>query len=269
MSKVPVLISTVHDMNHWSHKRSRIRTDRVLLGWRDAVFCVSKAARRVYMKETGCAPHKCRNMPNGLDISRFSEHRPRAEILGELGIGEDQKIVGIVANLVPIKNYEGFLDIAARIRSEKDDVAFVIVGEGPLRGELESRAESMGLSSNVYFLGQRRDIPDLLSIMNCFLLPSFREAFPISVLESLAAGVPVVATNVGGPGEIIHPGQEGFLADPEDTDDMAKHVLKILGDPELARTLGENGRRRVTAFEIERVAERTATVYRELLDAKR
>jgi glycosyltransferase involved in cell wall biosynthesis len=267
LANVPVKISTVHDMDPWRMRR-RLKTDKVLMGWRDAVFCVSEPVRQVYIERTGCPPDKVWVMPNGLDLSGFRVTRSREEVRSELGIPHEDRLVGMVANLVPIKNHWGFLEVAAVIRRRRNDVSFLLVGEGDLQAGLKNRAAALGLRDSVVFAGARRDVADLLGAMDCFLLTSFREAFSIAALESMALGVPVVATNRGGVSDIIRSREEGLLADPNDPEAMAVAVLRVLEDAELRETLIRNGRKRAQDFDMVRVARHTASVYRQLLASK-
>lgn len=267
LAGVPVRISTVHDMDHWRLKR-RLQTDRALMRWRDAVFCVSEPVRQVYIEKTGCPPDMVRVMPNGLDLSGFQATRSPQQVRTEFGIPDGNLVVGMVANLVPIKNHRGFLEVAARIRSHRKDVSFLLVGDGELRQGLEERAAELDLRDSVVFAGARRDVADLLGAMDCFLLTSFREAFSIAVLESMTMGIPVVATNQGGVGDIIRSSEEGLLVDPTDHEAMAAAVSRIMSDRELRETLIRNGRTRARDFDMDRVARNTVSVYRELLAAK-
>lgn len=265
LAGVPVRISTVHNMDQWRSPR-RIRTDRAVLRWRDAVFCVSEPVRRVYMERTGCPAGKCRVLPNGVDLESFRHLRSRDDVLEELNIPPGSRVVGVVARLVPAKDIRLFLDTADRIRREQSDVFFLVVGEGPLREDLQDHASRLGLSDHVVFTGLRHDVPDLVSAMDCFLLTSKAEGFAIVVLESMAAGVPVVGTRVGGVEDIIRSPEEGFLVAPGDGEELTKAVLRVLGDSSLAETLKVKGRQRARDFRIEAVVEDLSRAYRELLE---
>ncbi len=267
LADVPVRISTVHDMDHWRLKR-RLQTDKALMRWRDEVFCVSEPVRQAYIEKTGCPPEMVRVMPNGLQLSGFKASRSPDHVRTEFGIPDGNLVVGMVANLVPIKNHRGFLDTAARICSERNDVSFLLVGDGELRRELEERAEELGIRDSVVFAGARRDVADMLGAMDCFLLTSLREAFSIAVLESMTMGVPVVATNQGGVSDIIRSADGVLLVDPTDSQAMASAVMRILSDGDLRETLIRNGRERAHEFDMDRVARNTVSVYRGLLAAK-
>jgi glycosyltransferase involved in cell wall biosynthesis len=267
LAGVPVRISTIHHHDHWRNPR-RVRTDRALLSWRDAVFCVSEAVRRVYIDQTGCPEAKCRVMPNGIELEPFRRSRERAEVLSELDISPARQVVGVVGRLVPEKNMRLFVDTAARVRREREGVSFLVVGEGPEESALRDQARALGLSRSLVFTGLRSDIPDLVSALDCFVLPSVAEPFGIVLLESMAGGVPLVATDAGGVRDVVQDGKQGILVASGHADALAEAVLRILGDPALARRLGAGGLERAEEFRMERVSKRLGLAYRELLEAK-
>jgi len=264
LAGVPVRIATVHGMEHWGTSRQQ-RADRWMDRWRQAVLCVSEAVRKMYLENTDCPPGKCRTIPNGVDLSRLQDPRPRTEVLGELGIPSGNKVVGVVARLVGEKNLSLFLEAAAEIRGVREDVSFLIVGYGDQREALERQAGALGLGDAVRFTGLRSDVPDLLGVMDCFLLTSRTEGLPVVLLEAMGSGVPVVATDVGGVGEIIRSREDGFLVPPGDRDGLVSGALAILDHPERAAELQRVGRRWAEEFSIENVARKHADLYRGLL----
>ncbi|MFC1757409.1 glycosyltransferase, partial [Planctomycetota bacterium] len=149
---------------------------------------------------------------------------------------------GIVAALRPEKNHEMFLRMAKRVVEFLPDSHFVIVGDGPRRGDLEEQCRTLGLVENVHFLGTRSDTVDVLSAINVFCLTSHNEANPVSILEALSTGIPVVATDVGSVSLTVQPGITGLLAEPDNETEFADHTIALLEDRRLASLLGENGR---------------------------
>ncbi len=187
-----------------------------------------------------------RVIPNGVDTERFRPNREaRATLRSQLGIPSGAPVCGIVAALRPEKNHALFLQAAVGIRATNPDTRFLIVGDGPQRARLESLSAEFGISDAVAFLGTRGDVAELLSALDVFLLTSHNEANPVSILEALAVGVPVVATRVGSVPTTVIDGQTGFLADPGNAQQVAEYVLRILNTPGLAVTLGANGRANV------------------------
>lgn len=268
LAGVPVRISTVHAMQHWRLGR-RVHVDRALIPWRDAVVCVSESVRGEYLSETACPPDACRVVYNGVDLTRFEQPSRREAIRDELGIPRDVPVVGNVARLVPLKNHRAFLHMAAAIRARRPETRFLVVGEGPLRGDLEAEAGSLGLAGVVHFTGSRRDVPDLLGAMDCFLLTSRLEGFGLVVVEAMAAGVPVVASDLGSLREILRPPEAGLVFPAGDVEAGANRVLGLLDDDALRIRLRNGGHARSRDFAIERMGEEMTRLYHELLQGKR
>ena len=152
----------------------------------------------------------------------------------QLGVGPGPLLGG--ARLSPEKNIELFLDVAAQVRQQVGDAQFMIVGDGPQRAALVRRAEELGLATCVHFLGWRSDVPDLMALWDAMLLTSHMEASPVSILEALATGIPVVATGVGSVPEIVD-SSVGILVEPGDAAGMAGSIVALLDNPAQARSL--------------------------------
>jgi glycosyltransferase involved in cell wall biosynthesis len=166
-----------------------------------------------------------------------------------------------------MKGVEYFLDAAAILAKRFPAVRFVIAGDGANRKELEERAASLGIAERVIFTGFRTDIPILLSEAAVSVLPSLSEGLSNSLLESMAAGVPVIAANVGGNPEIIEDGVSGKLVPPRDAAALAQAMGDFLRDRDLAARFGEAGRQRVTElFSMERSVHEVESLYHRLVE---
>ena len=154
-------------------------------------------------------------------------------------------VVGILAALRPEKNHELFLSGAARILAKHPATQFLVIGDGPRRGELETLAERLAIAPSVKFLGSRSDVPQLLSACDLVALTSHNEASPVSILEALSAGVPVVASNVGSVRETVAEGETGRLFPAGDLDAFVAAVVGLLDDGAARARFGAEGRRRV------------------------
>jgi glycosyltransferase involved in cell wall biosynthesis len=179
-------------------------------------------------------------------------------------------VVLIVGHLSEVKGYPTFLEAAARLIPAVKGVAFVSLGgettSPGYRSFLERRAIELGIHGHVHFLGWREDVAAVLRAADVMVLPSLDEGLPIAILEAMACGRPVVATPVGGVPEAVVDGQTGFLVAPRDPAALAEAVLRLLLDPNLARRLGDEGRRRAEAvFSIDRVTSRVESLYEELM----
>ncbi|MEM1303417.1 MAG: glycosyltransferase, partial [Planctomycetota bacterium] len=165
-----------------------------------------------------------------------------AEARRDLGIGPTAPTVGILAALRPEKNHALFLAAASRVRRQFRDATFVIIGDGPERPGLERLAKELGIADAVRFLGSRDDVPAVLGAIDVLALTSDNEANPVSILEGMAVGKPVVATDVGSVGTTVVDGVTGWLVPPGDEARMADRWMDLLGEPLQARRFGDAGR---------------------------
>jgi len=244
LAGVPVICSALHSTGLPDRVE---RLNRLLAPITDAFIGVAHAHGRYLAEHEGCPAHKVRVIPNGVDVARF---RPVASDPGRrhaLGLSENSPVVGIVAALRPEKNHEMFLEVARRVRQHRSDARFLIVGDGRRRGELETLAAELLPADAVKFLGSRPDVPELLSLFDVFLLTSHMEANPVSILEAMACGKPVVAPRVGSIPETIDHGQTGLLFEPGDSAAAAELVLGLLADSAGRERIGEAARRWVVA----------------------
>jgi glycosyltransferase involved in cell wall biosynthesis len=257
---VPVIICALHSTG-WPHQITWL--NRRLTNITDAFIAAAQPhARHLVHSERLPAP-RVWVIPNGVDTDRYRPSRPDSKIRAELGISSGAPLAGIVAVLRPEKNHEFFLQVARRVRHEVPDAHFLVVGDGPRRGDLESLARQLELSKCVHFLGQRTDVPDVLNLLDVFVLTSRMEANPVSILEALASGTPVVATRVGSIGETVLDGRNGYLVEPGDASSMATRLAELLQDPARARQFGSAGRRHVVQ---NWSLERMVSGYQELIE---
>ncbi len=209
-------------------------------------------------------------IPNGIDASRFKIETDKKHIKRQLGIPEEANIVGTIARLAPQKNLETFLKGAAILLSSMPELRFIIVGDGPLKKQLQEKAIELGIESKVTFTGYRNDIPEILHIMDVFALSSWTEGLPITVLEAMAAEKPVVATRVGGTPEIIEDGLTGLLVKPNDEKSLAEGIMHILSNRLFADALGTAARKNIVEnYTIEKMVESTEKLYFDLITKRR
>lgn len=179
----------------------------------------------------------------GIDKSPLMIKDPT--IRAELGIGGGDLVVGTISCFKPQKALGDFLELACLIRNTLPQTRFLMVGDGALRRQLEEKISNRGLGGNVILTGWRRDISRVLSAMDIFVLTSLWEGLPISAIEAMAAGVPVVATHTGGIGEIVEEGKTGALAPCQDITSMLEKVLPLLRDETLRKRAGQQARESV------------------------
>lgn len=201
----------------------------------------------------------------GVDLATYTPPEGvRERMRGELSLGPEEFVVTCVAEFTATKNHAQLIGAWPRVVGEAPRSQLLLVGDGPLRAHAESEARKRRVP-NVRFLGFRRDVPALLAGSDAFVLPSKREGLPRSVLEAMAAGLPVVATDVRGNRDLVEPGKNGLLVKVGDPGGLAQALLTLSGDPELRRRLGREGQVMAEAYALDRVLGEMATIYRRFL----
>ncbi len=225
-------------------------------------ICVSQAIRDILISE-GVDPEKINVVYSGTDLSRFKDGQP-AEIRKDLGL-TGAKIIGNIGHMADHKGQRDLIEAAPQIFRVFPDAAILLIGEGELRRHLERLAEELEVKSRIIFMGFRSDIPSLLRSMDIFVYPSLLEGLGTSLLDAMAAEVPVVATTTGGIPEVVSNGVNGILVPPRNPQALAKAVVTILQNNELAKKLGQAGRETVEKrFTVDRMVEGTLEVYRKV-----
>jgi glycosyltransferase involved in cell wall biosynthesis len=203
---------------------------------------------------------------NGIDPSRYRSDGDVRAARQDIGLDPDRQYVANIARFHPVKDQASLVDAFRTVASARDDVDLLLVGDGPLRPELEAQVERLGLKARVKFLGIRRDVPDVLAASTVFCLNSVSEAASLTLMEAMAARLPVVVTNVGGNPEIVRQGVEGLLVPRHDPQALAVALLEVLESPELARRMGEAGGMRARdVYRIDRTVERYFELYRRMV----
>ncbi|MDQ7837672.1 MAG: glycosyltransferase [Thermodesulfobacteriota bacterium] len=206
----------------------------------EKVICVSKNLKDFFVAELKVPQDKIEVIYNGVDVEKF---KGKKQELGK-GVGTDKKsVIGNVARLSDPKDHFTLLTAFSHVLhvlDENHETILVVVGDGELRQEIEQRISILGLSDNVILLGKRDDIPELLAGFDIFVLSSKREGFPISILEAMACGKPVIATNVGGVSEILTDGVNGLVVPSENPDRLAGAILQLLKDKNLSERIAKN-----------------------------
>jgi glycosyltransferase involved in cell wall biosynthesis len=263
----PVFVHTEHNL--WDRYRPATRWANAITYPRNsAVIAVSDAvAASIRPPHWGPALPPVEVVLHGPDLQSV-RRGPDARRVGRerLGLGPDEPVIGTVGNFTAKKNQRLLLDAMARM-STPGSVRLVMVGIGPLRDELEGHAHALGIADRVHFTGLRDDVYDLLPAFDVFALSSEFEGLPIALLEAMAAGVPCVATAVGGIPEVVTDGDEGFLVTSGDTSAFTVRLEKVLNDPGLARVMGAQAARRAGQFDVAAAVRRAEAIYDRTLGA--
>ncbi len=244
LSGVPVLVRASDTVIEGLYPGILKILDRICLLRTDRVMVPSRFLMHLLSKELGIPESKMTVIPNGIPVEGRKGRSVRS-LKKELGLPEGVKVVGMVANFAPLKAHEILIRAVPDILAGCPGTRFLLVGDGPLRGSIEKLAQSLGIAQYLHFTGYRPDTAELARIYDVGILSSRVEVHPISLIEIMAAGVPVVAPRVGGIPEIVEDGVSGLLVRPGDPESLAKGILKVLRDPALAKKIGASARSRV------------------------
>jgi len=244
LARVPVKIASKRETGGM-RSRSQEFVERIAFSRADRIVANSNAGRR-YLIGRDVSPNKIQVIYNGLDLSWFENpsETPAPSLPGlSLPSAENAKIVTVVANLRhPVKNIPMLLRAAKQVVENVANAHFMIAGEGEMENELKNLASELGVAKDVHFIGRCTDVPALLAASDICVLTSTNEGFSNSILEYMAAGKPVVATNVGGAAEAIIDGETGYLVASDDDVALAAKLIELLGEREKADTMGLRGK---------------------------
>jgi glycosyltransferase involved in cell wall biosynthesis len=252
LARVPVIV-------HGEHGRESQEVDRkwksrlarkFLYARTDQVVTVAQDLKDIVVREFGVPPGKVKVIPNGVDLDKF-ENLPEAAALREkFGLPKEGPLIGTIAHLRPVKDMPTLFRAFAAVFRKRRDACLVVAGtaeapDDPVHREVERLIREGGLEGNVRFLGQTAEAPALLSILSVYVNSSLTEGMSNTILEAMAAGVPVVATSVGGNPELVRDGENGYLFPARDDGTCALKILQLLENPGLGRDMGRRSRARV------------------------
>ena len=268
MAKVPGIVHTAH--NIYVKRRTKYHLiNRILSSFTDRIIAVSEAVKESLVRYDRIKRKKIQVIYNGIDLSKFDGPSTQYEVRAELGIQPDEYVIGVIARLEEQKGHRYLLEALSNIPEHLASLKILIVGDGQLRSALEAETKKKGLSSNVFFLGTRKPIAPILRALDLFLLPSLWEGFSMAILEAMAAGIPVVATRVGGAGEVITSGQDGLLIPPGDAQSLAEVIKDALRHRTKYLEMARIGRERVRQnFSQEKHMEALQALYLQILAEK-
>jgi glycosyltransferase involved in cell wall biosynthesis len=269
LAGVPVIVSSERTMAMESEWRYRL--NRWTIGWVDRVVAVSQKVAEFCIGHIGLPANKVTVIYNGLPVPEESKGC-QEEARKALGLPDGTPVLGAVGRLDPAKGFDVLLRaFAIALKTcPGSDTRLTIVGDGPLRRSLQALAGELDVATRTTWTGFRRDVPALLPAFDLFVQPSLFEGLPNSVLEAMAVGLPVAASDAGGIPEVVVDGQTGLLAPAGDPAPLAAAMVRLLGDPALRRQMGQAGRERVRQqFSIQKMVDETQTLYESLIAEKR
>ena len=267
LADVPVVIGGLHNSDPWAQNRLFGLIYGATARCTDCLIAVSDDVRQYHIAHTGVAPEKVVTIENGVDLDRFKVQDDAGQRLrSELGIEASAIVFGVIGRLKTQKAHSVFLEAAREILNRYPTARFLIVGDGPLRSELEAQARQLGLFPALIFTGLRADIPVVLSALDVLVLPSHWEGLPNVVLEAMAAGRPVVATAIAGIRGVVLSGTTGLLVPQGNPLSMAQACLDLAADRDLRVRFGSMGYEHVAIhYSLDKMIDRYDECYSEHL----
>jgi len=275
LNKKVKLVTTVHAdvyselqdaTGSWIKSKIWYIVDTFMARYSTFLIANSEATRK-NIKQRGVKEEKIRVIHNGIVCNDMSGTASSEVIRKKYGIPLTSPLIGTAGRLTRAKNQGLLINCAPAVLKEFPDAYFLIVGDGNLKEDFVGQAAKLGISSRVIFTGWQEDVYSFIMAMDVFVMPSQNEGFGIAVLESMACAKPVVATDVGGVGEIVVDGETGFMVPEGDKKMLAEKIVTILRDSSLLSKMGERGRLRLEEkFSVEIMAEETEALYCKVLE---
>lgn len=245
LAAVPIIITEEHG-EHYIFKRLKfvpfVLVDRTLSLITDRIICCVGQMKESLVRIEHIRAEKVEVITNAVDEDNFSNIRPKSEVRAELGVGDDFRLIGTIGTLRIDKAQHVLLRAFSEIIKTFPDLNLLVVGDGPLRENLQNTARDLGIAKRVIFTGHRLDVADLLNVMDIFVLSSKKEGLPLPLLEAMYMGIPCVVPRIGGIPDVVENGQTGYLFEFPDHQELSNRVLQLLQDRQLALKMGQAGR---------------------------
>jgi len=263
LAGVPVTIASVRDMGAHTNNMKKL-VQQVICKMATCVVANADAVR-TWLMDQGIAGEKIRVIRNGVVFGQPAGDASPS-VRQEFDVPEDAPLIGAICRLTSVKGVDHLVDAAALLRTRHPNARFIILGDGECKQSLTERVRELGLQQHVIFPGFRTDTHRFLREFDMSVLPSLTEGLSNTLMESMAAGLPVIATRVGGTPEIVTDRSTGVLVDPQDPAALAKSISELIEHRDYARQLGEAGKRHILEhFSMEQTVRRTEALYAELI----
>jgi len=276
LAGVPIIVHTVHGWSFHGHMSPPLRAlfvalERLAARFTDALIVVTRRDIEKGLKARIGHPQQYHLIRSAIPLDEFDPSKVnQSQARDALGIPADMPVLGNVGRFSIQKNPVEWVRVAGRVARSLPECRFLLVGDGPLRAEVESSLAEEGIAERTVLTGLRRDVPQMLAAMDVFLLTSLWEGLPRVIPQALAMEVPVVANRVDGTAEAIHHGKTGFLCEPGDLQCLSDRCLTLLTDPHLRLEMGHQGREYVLKeFDLRRMVDQIAELYETLLARRR
>ena len=265
LAGVPVIVTSLQNCYYYDTMPRKLFD---LFCFRFATHSVacSEAVRTFHIRRRWYPASKIQVIHNSTDISRFNVLTNKIAVRRKLKLPENSVIIGTVASLTEQKGHKYLIEAAKKVTAKENNILFVFVGDGGLRKNLEEIVSSNNLNDSIRFLGLRKDIPEIMSALDLFVLPSLWEGLPLVVAEAMASGLPVIASNVDGIPEIVIDRETGILVPPRDSNALAVAILDLICAPEKREIMGIAGRKRAEQnFSVEVMVSKYEELYKLLI----
>lgn len=270
MAGVPIIVHTPHGHVFYGHfgplvSRFFLAIERFTASITDCMVALSEGERNDYIRFSISSPDKIVTIHSGVEIDRYMKAEVNVEEKRRsLGLNPNALVVGTVGWLLPIKGPIHLLNAMAHIWRNHPEIRLVFVGKGELEGKLRAEASRMGVSERVTFLGWRDDIPEIMQILDIFVLPSLNEGMGRVLVEAMAAGRPVVASKVGGIPDLVEHKKNGFLVGPGDVNGTSLAIKRLLIDRKMRDEMGRMGRAMAQNFTVKGMVKKIDALYSSL-----
>ncbi len=270
MAGVPYICHTTHGNifgGYFSPLISKlfILLNKITVIITDKMITITNIGKKQWLDQNIGKPSQYTSIYSGINLDEFNPQNYNIEnedVKKKLGFQIDDFIIGNVGRIAPIKGHKYLIQAAPSIIEEIPQAKFLIVGDGPNRSEIETLAKKLGLDEHVVFLGMQENVPELLSIMNIFVLPSINEGMGRALVEAMAMKLPCVATSVGGVVEVIKDGETGLLVPSEDPKALAGAICRLAKNAELSKRLARTAQKRArSVFGAQEMVDKISTVY--------
>jgi len=274
MAGVPIIVHTPHGHVFYGHfgplaSKFFLVIERLTGSITDRMIALTEGERNDYIAFSVSRPHKIVTIHSGVETDRYMKAEVRVDDKKRsLGLNPKSLVVGTVGWLLPVKGPVHLLRAMARVWQSHPEIRLVFVGKGDLEEELRAEAIRMGVSERAKFLGWREDIPEIMQILDIFVLPSLNEGMGRVLVEAMAAGKPIVASSVGGIPDLVKHGQNGFLVEPGDVNDLSLAIGRLLTDKKLRDEMGRRAKIMARDFGVEKMLGKIDVLYSSLFKRK-
>lgn len=266
---IPVVITSVHGNYRKDLRLERRIANKILLRGTDRIVAVSESIKKDIVKYDKVDPSKVVVVYNGTDLARFSPDIKAENMRKSLSIKEDDIVVCCVGRIVPAKGLEYLIEAVSLLKKEIKNIKLLLVGGGWLLEKMKKKASECGVDDLTIFTGKRDDVPEILSCIDVFVMPSIAEGFGNAIVEAMSMEKPVVGTRIGGIPEIIKDGVNGIIVPPEDPQALAKAIKDVIvNKPSTLKMLKQAKEDALSKFTIQGTARKWESLYRSLLEEK-